>query len=794
MNFDAVEDDGEQAGFTMGPEYEGGQQIGEEFFYSSRRTARVQTKDDQIYGIWAEEEERMNFETRGSGRMHANADSVLGGGAVQFVSAGVVEPSKDAPPKQEEGKIEQPTRAARKPVAKVIERDFGKFEQHTKGFGMKMLEKMGFKGRLGKNEDGMVNPIRVVPRKPGQALQETMRKDAEDMIEPEVVKKMVVEERFESREGNWKKGKKKEKTVYKTAAELLSREIALSTAPSVQQYTMIDHRQGIPKILSVGPGGETISTILEEQSWTPTANAHQLPELQHNLKLLVDMTEEDLLKIKREMEATEASFVTIQKTREKAEAHSKREQEAISRSEEALRLVDQCLKRDEQARANESPAGKRLILIADALDVIHHRYPNEWNRFGLANLAEPQAFPLMKAYLHYWEPLCDDATQDPKARDWMALLIRWRNILSDDVDVFRRMIDQTLVPIVHMCISSQWQPRDYASCIRLITQLQEILPEDLYHQTRQQAVLPRLKRTVEEWDPRKDAVPVNSWILPWRELSLEGELQPLYEIVQAKLSSVLREWHPSDGSAHAVIEPWKDYFLKQNFEALLARSILPKLHSVLRAEFTVNPAQQILGPFTWVMAWVNLIPSRVMIQLLRMEFFPKWFAALYAWAGSPNPNFDEMSQWYLGWRNQIPSVLRDTPDVKQILNRALDMMRLSLENPRGLPGLYAIVENELKNPPTLVVPPVVKPGAVEKVVRGSAPVDMSLSFKEIVQKCADMEGLEFVPNQRRGFVDGKQVFNFGKVAIYLDNRTIYAPGENGGWSPISLPDLIDKAR
>ena len=94
-------------------------------------------------------------------------------------------------------------------------------------------------------------------------------------------------------------------------------------------------------------------------------------------------------------------------------------------------------------------------------------------------------------------------------------------------------------------------------------------------------------------------------------------------------------------------------FDAKDWDALLMRSIVPKLAWALQDVLVINPLQQDLDPFHWVTAWQPVLPQHHMVNLLEFRFFPAWQRVLQHWL-SNNPNFDEVTRWYLGWKVGLP--------------------------------------------------------------------------------------------------------------------------------------------
>lgn len=63
------------------------------------------------------------------------------------------------------------------------------------------------------------------------------------------------------------------------------------------------------------------------------------------------------------------------------------------------------------------------------------------------------------------------------------------------------------------------------------------------------------------------------------------------------------------------------------------------------------------------MAWQDLLPDQVLVNLLDRCFFPRWLQVLTNWLNA-SPNYEEVGVWYKGWKIIIPERLHSHPIVK----------------------------------------------------------------------------------------------------------------------------------
>lgn len=810
---------------------------------------RKMTREDAIYGIWADRDSDDDDRPSFSGKRKKDYTKPL-----NFVSGGVVQKGKDKKTedddaasvgssasekgpgsgrnspvvrdkklfkgtgvKKETGPL-GPQMFAKK-LLKTSGKEFGSFEKYTKGFGMKMLQQMGYepgKG-LGKDGQGIVYPVEAFKREGRGALgsygPERSKKAQE--LRPVYDEEEDEEEKFREQLQQWKKteeGYSKPKYVYKTVDEVKATG-GSKKGPSISlkhsKIKVVDMTGPETKILtgygSIAQQHAKPGEVPPTTSVRDAEAAFAMPELTYNLNLLIDMAETDIVQTDRQLKFEQDLVVNLKHEEEKLSAVLEREEKEIKKLMEVINMIDSC------RQQSLSPDDDVLTLdkCEEIFNTLQEDYYEEFKMYDLASLAEPLVFSLVRKYFEGWNPLVNPS-------HGLEVMVRWREILErkeaensafsltlaqgtahgeEAMKMYDRLVWEVWMPFLRSVICS-WTCREYESMLNLINIWIPVLPQWILENIKQQLILPRLQVEVDAWNPLTDTVPVHAWIHPW--LPLMGDrLEPLYAPIRFKLASALTNWHPSDPSAKMMLEPWSKVFSKGTMDAFILRSIYPKLSQCL-AEFIINPHQQHLEPFHWVMEWEDIITQQHFISLLEKHFFPRWIQVLRGWL-SVSPNYDEVIQWYSGWKGMFSDDLLNHPTIKVQFNRALDVMNQAVTSPGGVlqPGAreniaYLTSTERRREAEAAAMAAAVEKQKAEAARTLAASQNVPSNFKDLIQNLAEENNLIFMPTPNRRF-EGKALYSLGKVTLYIDRGVVFV-NTQGVWKPVSLQDLISLAK
>jgi len=712
--------------------------------FAGHRKRRKFTKEDAMLGIWAEDDDD-----------NSNAPSPAQSSRPKFSSGINFTPSRvDSPvsrPQSPQSRNESPEPTGRPGLGgpqlsarnssfrqasatpPPVHREFAKFASHGTGFGLKMLQKMGWqmgKG-LGAEGEGIINPIETKqrPTRMGIAFkgfdERTKQHKEEAARRGEVVSDEEMEEttpaKSKKRRDAWKKDvlvpsaekanepskPRKPKVVYKTASEIISESaIAQPVAQKIIDMT--------------GPAAREISSLAQIRSQSPTMMevSTRLPELRHNLRLIADLSLSDLDHLTREKRLTEVREQNLEQEREQLQQRIESDDNEVKRVDELQRIGREIEAISKSALATGAfEQGDITALFGEHFTLLETRYAEEYKAFGLDALVVSVWAPILKYGCVRWDVLSQPSWSADLVSRWRRLLLcnddTSRNNDSMDVDSgfsgrqrngrrgpgsestllmtpFESMMFTIWLPKVRSAINNTWNPREPEPIIQLLEAwTPPVLPLFIYENIIDQLILPKLSKAVSDWDPRNDPVQIHTWIHPWLPTLKAWRLSGIFTSIRQKLAVVLRQWHPSDESALHILQPWKDVWDANPMEKLIIKSILPKLTQVMRTEFMVNPREQNLEPFVWCLAWKDIISPVLIGQLLENEFFPKWLDVLYKWVtlDPKTINWDEVSQWYSWWKQVFSSYdIEDNPLVKASFRKGLELMHRAssgerVENP-----------------------------------------------------------------------------------------------------------------
>lgn len=795
-------------------------------FNPDRRRYR-QSKEDNTYGIWAQHDDSDDERPSFGGKRSKDYTA-----PVSFISVGLKTttdeqrerdsdsdddikwediPQETAPKKLKTGGSFKPVQKGHAGGVRISGQDFASWERHTKGIGQKLLQKMGYiPGRgLGKNAQGIVTPIEAKQRKgkgavgaygterTAQSLQDFPAVDSDEEAEKEFRKELQ----------QWKKDptgtKKKPKYLYKTVEELkakgrVDRKLAApqTELSQVKVIDMTGREQRVYYSYSQMANKHDIPDDNTQQSEKDSkAPTFCLPELEHNLKLLVDMTEQEIIQNDRQLQYEKDMVINLTHECEKLSQVLGQEEQTIDKLGQVLEIIEDCEKRLQ-------PESENPLTLDDCVEIfetLQEKYYEEYKIFDLPELAVAIVYPLLREYLKTWQPLKEPVFA-------IDVFVKWKNILDNDMlpnagedlsslDPYHRMMWEVWLPVVREIVND-WQPRNCSPMVDFLDAWVTLIPGWILENVMDQLIFPKLQSEVENWNPLTDTVPIHSWIHPWLPL-MQSRLEPLYSPIRNKLSNALQKWHPSDSSAKLILQPWKAVFTPGSWEAFMVKNIVPKL-AVCLSEFVINPHQQHMDAFYWVMDWDGMISLSSLLSLLEKNFFPKWVQVLCSWLNN-DPNYEEITKWYLGWKSMFSDQILAQPSIKENFNEALDIMNRAVASvgayaqPGARENIAYLTHTERRK--DFQYEAMQERREAESVAQrgiGVSSVSVPTNFKDLIQTKAEEHNIVFMPLMGKRH-EGKQLYTFGRIVIYIDRGVVFVQGEKT-WVPTSLQSLIDMAK
>ncbi|GFP96253.1 septin and tuftelin-interacting protein 1 homolog 1 [Phtheirospermum japonicum] len=290
------------------------------------------------------------------------------------------------------------------------EKEKEKFEKHTKGNGMKLLEKMEYNGGgLGKNQKGIVAPIetKLRPKNMGMGFNDYKEAVRPALQEPDNKPATLPSKSPDgrSKEKPWlKKSVKKIKPVYITADELLiqNQERGLEVVQKV-----FDMRGPQVRVL----------TNLENPNTEEKARENDvpMPELQHNVRLIVDLAELDIQKLDNDLRNERETVVALQKEKEMLQNDARCKMQQLENMEVIVSVLD---------RINELSSSGSLMLesLAKAFMDLQTRFADDYKICYLSCIACSYALPLFIRIFQGWDPLQNPTHGVEVVPMWKSLL------------------------------------------------------------------------------------------------------------------------------------------------------------------------------------------------------------------------------------------------------------------------------------------------------------------------------------------------------------------------------------
>eukprot|EP00049_Salpingoeca_infusionum_P007174 m.116434 g.116434 ORF g.116434 m.116434 type:complete len:805 (-) comp13610_c0_seq1:83-2497(-) len=685
------------------------------------------------------------------------------------------------------GKVAPPAYSQFRSDRKKVDKSFAQFEKHTKGFGQKMMMKMGWKPGegIGIAKHGITQPIEAKLRKRGMALQDEGERTEQSRRDFGDAKHSEDEEEQEFREALWRargrtKASRKEKVQYsyKTADSLLGTPVDTEQAKPVAMKIM-DMRGEHERVISSLAG---VNQEPARRCFYKAANGEvPFPHLQYNILTLGDLAESDVHQANNKVRAHTRRLEALKEDKQEMKEKLKVEKQDLDALRKTLATVKEL-------------AGAGAMKPKECAEVflrMRTDHARDFERYQLNQLALSVALPPLQRSMQGWSPL-----KDPELH--LAVFKMWRKVLQtskprheripnpDDMYPFEKMVWNAVLPGFRAAFRD-WSPtstRGTTAAVKLLKAWETTLPRWVQKSIIAQMILPKLQTAVEDWRPGRDSTPIHLWFHPWVS-AIPREAATLYPTIRHRLTTGFRSWEPGDKSGCEALRPWVAVFSASEMGSLLGRSVYPKLKRELE-RLNTNPTKLNLAPLAHAAQWVDTAPTKDLCDMVETTFGPKFLNTTCHWLSLDKVDCAEVAVWY-GHVKRALGDFASFPAIQAYLYRALTLMDGCLvDEDQGVARLAATMRDlqlkSSKRSSSKTHPPsgaqLTRPGTV--------------NIHDLLQTVASREGISYHPSGKLTS-DGKQLYSFGHCSVYIEQDVLHCK-VGSKYQPMDLDELLKIAQ
>ena len=732
-----------------------------------------------------------------------------------------------------------PTPAPRPFRPPTVDADYAAFTQHSSPAVLQMMERMGFRGRLGKHETGVALPILPQVRPKGVGLGGVKEKvqrvgrnaEEEEKIEQEKEREQERKTKEKAdrrggagavtggggREKAWKRGERRGKTIHKTAHEVIQEHShhPPTTSASSTSAVIIDMTSGIPV-------HKPISSLSSSSSpaASSTSQPSACPELVHNVQLLCDLCENEILDTEKQMERLTIDVDEMEREEARLKVRARKGQEAETRLQAVIAEMSEVERRLKESGVASVRARSRIV------EQFYHRLQQQWTRewrmYGLVRVVVVLLLPLLKELAGRWDVLPVKAESADTGGELFDELRRWRGLLDESTSAvyYDELVNTLLLPPLRLALSSAslslQQPTPVVS---LFQQLRAVLPARLYSSVVSSLLQPRLQRVLNTYNPRLMAAP--HWLLSYASVLSSDELQSLAGVVRQRLMLTIGGWKVEDeverkeaaqqdeveevrGAAEERmvdrVAGWKGVWKEEEMDAFLSRYIQPRLLAAINGlrPSATSTLLSSLPLVSAVLAWSPLFSPLAFTPILS-AVLSHFLSVLYSLLSQREADFEQASDIYEQWKDMLGAhVGTQHTLVEEVSRRALAMMNAAMEE-SDVSSAYRDAVHWLKHFKSITAASAY--GGASRAAGEVRPRPAAVfedregrSMRDVLYAFGAQHGFDVYPHGRRS-VSGHDVYWFGDVQVYWAGEDVYAMDERSKeWELVSLSQLLQAAK